>query len=296
MVNSAVDEGVRATPPRQPAPCLTPPPPSANDARMRPYSHSSLSLFEQCPRAFQYKYVEEAEEAFSTIERHMGHAVHATLEKAYAEKEAGRPLDAQAVQRCYEEAWNSPELAAAKVVKRGARIEDYHDDGLAMVKSYHARSYEHDGGRSLDLEARFTIELAGPDGGVRPYAGVIDRISRGTQGTLRITDYKTGRSVRDPGQDLQLRSYALHALSQHAVDDVELCYEDLRNGLSRTMTFRRASSEAVKTEILERIGRIERAEAFPPKPSPLCAWCGFNTVCPASKYRPASGFRRSRPT
>jgi putative RecB family exonuclease len=261
---------------------------------MRPYSHSSLSLFEQCPRAYSFKYIEEAEEAFSTIERHMGHAVHAALQKAYEEKEAGRPMDAHGIERCYEEAWYGPDLASARVVKRGGRAEDYHDDGLAMVKSFYSRAYSHDDSRSTHLEARFAVELPTSDGGARSYTGVIDRVSQGSQGRLRITDYKTGRSVHDPGEDLQLRSYAMHVLAQHAADEVELCYEDLRNGLSRTMAFRRELLASVQAEILERIGRIEGADAFPPKPSALCAWCGFNAVCPASKFRGGTVPRRGR--
>lgn len=60
---------------------------------MEAYSYSCISLFENCPRAYQFKYIEGKEEAFTTIEQFLGHAVHNTLRIAYDQKKQGNDLN-----------------------------------------------------------------------------------------------------------------------------------------------------------------------------------------------------------
>jgi RecB family exonuclease len=246
---------------------------------MESYSHSSLGLFEQCPKAFEYKYLKKEDEAFSTIEQHVGRTVHATLQQAYTAKAKSNPMDESSIQRFYDELWNSQELNEARVIKRVIPISTYYFEGLRMLKSYCSRIYLQDNSESLQLENRFATTIKA-NGKAYDYSGVIDRLSKQSAGWLRITDYKTGKSVQNPSEDLQLRSYSLFVFSAYEeVNEIELCYEDLRGEISLMGNFARKQMQNVTDQLVEKIQRIERAASYPAKPSILCNWCGFNEVC-----------------
>ena len=51
------------------------------------FSHSRLSTLDDCPRRYQFRYVDRLKEAFQTIEAFMGTMVHEALQWAYLERE-----------------------------------------------------------------------------------------------------------------------------------------------------------------------------------------------------------------
>ena len=128
---------------------------------------------------------------------------------------------------------------------------------------------------SLGLEKDFLLELSPRIS----FRGVVDRIARQENGRLRVIDYKTGRTG-DPLDTLQLPSYALFAFTLTADEAVELCFEDLREQVARTVLFPREHADEVKQQLLQAIDVIRNAEKFPPRPSALCRWCGYSPDCP----------------
>ena len=105
------------------------------------WSHSRVGLFDQCPLAYRYRYVEGIPDAFTTIEQHLGQVVHDVLEQAYAERSRGGPVDERWMAAAFERLWHSPDLASHRVVKRGVTADDYRAEGLAMVGAYHGRVF-----------------------------------------------------------------------------------------------------------------------------------------------------------
>lgn len=252
---------------------------------MDSYSHSSLGLYEQCPKAFEHKYVNGEDEAFSTIEQHVGKTVHAALQEAYAQKAKTGPMDELSIQRSYNQLWNCQELSEARIIKRGISASNYYFEGLEMLKSYYSRIYAQDDSESLQLENRFVTKIKS-NGKAYDYSGVIDRLSKQSTGSLRITDYKTGKSVRNPLEDFQLRSYSFYVFTTfEEVDEIELCYEDLRGALSLKCSFAKKQVQNVIDPIVEKIERIERTVSYPAKPSILCDWCGYNEICGERMHR-----------
>jgi putative RecB family exonuclease len=242
------------------------------------WSHSRIGLFDQCPLAYRYRYLDGVPDAFTTIEQHLGQVVHDVLEQAYAERSRGRRVDERWMAAAYERLWRSSDLASHRVVKRGRTADEYRAEGLAMIAAYHERVFAGDTSETVGLEHRFSLDLdAGAD---HAWAGVIDRLARIAGGTLRIIDYKTGKSVPDPRTDRQLHSYALHVFAEHRVDAVELCIEGLRTGATFTAIFPSSRAGEVRGHLLARIAEIERATSWPARPSMLCALCPFNVICP----------------
>ncbi len=254
-----------------------------------PWSHSRVSLFEQCPLAYRYRYLDEVPDAFSTIEQHLGQAVHDTLEQAYAERGRGGAVDGAWMAAAFARAWAAPDPASFRIVKRGMTAAAYRDRGLAMVAAFHARVFAEDASETLGLERRFQIALDA----ARDWAGIIDRLARRPDGTLRIVDYKTGASLPNPAVDRQLRSYALHVLAEHGAERVELCVEGLRTGNTLTAEFAAGQAAEVRAELLAAIAEIEAASAWPARPSILCDWCGFNPICPEAGGRGRPARRRN---
>jgi putative RecB family exonuclease len=255
------------------------------------WSHSRIGLFDQCPLAYRYRYLDGVPDAFTTIEQHLGQVVHDVLEQAYAERSRGGPVDERWMTAAFDRLWHSPDPASHRVVKRGVTADDYRGEGLAMVSAFHGRVFAGDTSETLGLERRFSLDLDA-DGG-HTWAGIIDRLARLGDGTLRIIDYKTGRSVPDPRWDRQLQSYALHVFSEHHADTVELCIEGLRTGATLTAPFQVSQADGVRGHLLAKITGIEAASSWPARPSMLCDWCGFNVICPEAGGGSRPGRRRA---
>jgi RecB family exonuclease len=244
---------------------------------MEVFSYSRVTAFRNCPKAYEFRYVVGESERFTTIERHMGSAVHEALRWAWAEREEGRePLPRQIVER-FDTSWWSAGLSGAVVVKTGLRDEDYRLEGRRMVETYARGLFRRDHSETLGLENRFQIRL---NDRVR-LTGVVDRVARSPEGKLRIIDYKTGSRVPNPLSDPQLIYYAAWAFEVYSDPSAELTFLDLRGERELTAEFHRRAIVPYIESLVEEIATITRTERFEPRPSLLCKWCGFNPICDA---------------
>lgn len=240
------------------------------------FSFSAISTFKSCPRAFAYKYIKKLPEAFNTIEAYMGGCVHKTLEWAYNQRQEGYEPTLDMAREQYKGSWNSGNFENIIIVKEDMAKEDYFNQGCDFIGYFFNHIFPHDKSTTLYLEHKFEMPL----GEEIVYRGVIDRISKGADGTMRITDYKTGR-VEHPLENLQLPSYALY-IFQHNIDqEIELCFEDLREQRTMVVPFSRKELKRIKEELLQEIEQIRNTNEgdFITKPSILCLWCGYNRIC-----------------
>ena len=107
-------------------------------------------------------------------------------------------------------------------------------------------------------------------------------------GSLRVVDYKTGRFPRDPegeiAKDLAAAVYAAGA-SRDFVGAPVGAIEYLYLGEMRVLAFPvdpgwRAARERTVETLAHEARAAEAADAFPAKPTRLCAWCDFVRLCP----------------
>lgn len=239
------------------------------------YSYSRLMTFRKCPKAFEFSYIKEIPEAFQTIEKHLGTAVHEAFDWTYRETKNGFLPTQENVLEKYLSSWTSLDIAGARIVKKGMTAADYFRQGSTLIKSHYQRVIRNDPDTTLHLEHEFEIRLAE---GIS-YRGIIDRVSQLPSGRLRLTDYKTGRTVPDPASDLQLRSYTLNFFQQPGHDAVDICYEDLRGCRSLSKSVLRMESDSILSEVRQLIDEVRSCMAFPAKSSMLCTWCGYNAIC-----------------
>jgi len=253
------------------------------------FSFSGLSLFKSCPKAFEYKYIKKLTEAFSGIEAHMGSSVHEALEWAYTQRSLNLEPSLENTLDKYNEAWRKGDFNSIKIVKDDRSKEDYYNDGRNFLLKYMKEIFPSDDTITLYLEHRFELELAENT----IYRGVIDRIAKKNDGTIRITDYKTGK-VDHPLDTLQLPSYAMYIFHHNIDAEIEICYEDLREGRTIAVSIPRKDARRIKEELLEEIRIIRNTppSEFVTKPSTLCGWCGYNPICenPHESVRPGMNY------
>jgi putative RecB family exonuclease len=249
------------------------------------YSHSRLSSFDNCPRAFRYRYVDQITVDVESIEAFMGKLVHAVVEKLNLVTATGRVPSLPAVLRRYEAMWNEGyEPERVRIVREGTEPDLYRAIGARCTENFYRRHYPFDGDESIGIEEKVLVSLD-PDGRYR-IRGVMDRLVRTRTGGLEIHDYKTGQRV--PSQtvldrDRQLALYQLAVEERFPGEPVTLVWHYLASDQVRRSE---RSSEQLSTLREETIERIERAEAeteFAPKVGPLCRWCEFNDRCAAGR-------------
>jgi putative RecB family exonuclease len=244
---------------------------------MERFSHSRISSFEKCPKAYEYQYLLKEPETFSTIEQHLGTSVHQALEWAYRQRELSMPTSLS-VQKKFRGYFSSKKGGDVRVIKKGILESAYQEAGLEMIERFCSNKFENDRSETVGLEVEFVVKLAG---GIQ-YRGFIDRISREKGGTLRITDYKTGSLVNEPSEGRQLPSYALWGFEGQNDDSLEICFEDLKKGKTFKSVVKRSDVPKIQNGIVKSIGVISCSKTFPASPSHLCRWCGYCPICPSA--------------
>jgi RecB family exonuclease/superfamily I DNA/RNA helicase len=188
--------------------------------RLRRWSPSRLESYRTCPQFFYLTHVLKlevrGEPAEGADNRQLGNIYHRIFETVY--RAAGLAADVETLLAAL------PAVAAAVLddapAREGFRVTALWQQQSAAIEADVARSLAELGGTPVALEAHFrgdralTLTLDG-----EPYtiSGVVDRIDRLADGSLRVIDYKLGVSDYDKssalaeGKRLQLPLYALAA-------------------------------------------------------------------------------------
>jgi putative RecB family exonuclease len=248
------------------------------------YSYSRVTSFTQCPRAYRYRYIEKLREAFTSVEAHLGRAVHAALAWLYETREASEtPKRSELLDR-FDAEWEAGLGSRVRLIRKDDSFEGRRESGHRMLAEHHAGPFRADRMTTLATEQDLYTRL---DGDYR-FRGIIDRLARDVDGVLHVVDYKTtGRppAILDPEKTLQIRSYGMLAIEHHGAESARLTFQFLTNGQEWSGNCRLDDRPAVAGELAARIAEIETASDFPARSSALCAWCGYRDICEASGFQ-----------
>jgi putative RecB family exonuclease len=247
------------------------------------YSHSRLSSFENCPRKFQFRYVLRIPSETEGIEAFVGKRVHEVLERLYAFVDRGQipPLQ-KVVDRFFQLFDEQYDPERIRIVKAGLDLAFYRELGARCLGNYYRRHYPFDAGETLGIEERVLFDL--DDTGQYRVQGIIDRISRASDGTIEIHDYKTGQWI--PNQDTldKDRQLALYQLGLQKVygpgQPMRLVWHYVAKGVTRTSERTQEQLDRLRHETIDRIDEIQLERAYEPKKSRLCDWCEYRSICP----------------
>ena len=238
----------------------------------RPLSHSSITLYNECPQKWKFKYIDAIPEKPKHFFSY-GRSVHAALEYFYSPKEAKAP-GLEDLLKHFREIWE----------KTGYRDENHEaelfEEGRQLLTRFHdkhAKSFH----VPFSVEYKFEFEHEGI-----PLTGMVDRIDKLPDGRLSILDYKTGKKLAAGRLDIdaQLTMYQFACESQLGAEVGELIFYHLPT-LKEHRTVRRGAP--LVKELTKRI--VDTAEGitkerFDPKPTEnACRWCDYKPLCPIYK-------------
>ncbi|MDP3916787.1 MAG: PD-(D/E)XK nuclease family protein [Nanoarchaeota archaeon] len=246
------------------------------------YSHSKLSTFEQCRQKYKFQYIDRIQiDVPDTVESFMGRMVHETLEKLYSELTANKTLSKEELIRYYNRLWEDKWTDNILIVKKEFSKEYYAKKGSGYIERYYESHKPFNNTQTIGLETSDILSLDGNN----DYSIKIDRLSKDSDGTYYVYDYKTTSRMKNQqelDEDRQLAMYSLWVKNNFSdVNDVKLVWNFL--AFNKEVVSRRTEKqlEILKSEIKEKIKSIESCTDFPPKVSMLCDWCKFKPICPS---------------
>lgn len=248
-------------------------------------SPSRAGDFTTCPLLYRFRSIDRLPEP-PTRATARGTLVHLVLERLFDAESEKRTLDH--AQSLVAGAWatlaENPDYAALVP-------EDDEAGWLAEAQSLVGKYFQMEDPARVEPHHRESpVEFQVADDLV--LRGLVDRMDVDDDGRVVIVDYKTGRA---PSQDyehkamFQMRFYALVVWRQTGVIPSELRLMYLSDG--QTLTDRPTQDDLMATQrrvlaLWDAIKGAHRSGDFRPRPSVLCRWCHFMSLCPAHDGTP----------
>ncbi len=265
------------------------------------YSFSSVWLYEQCPKKYQYKKIDNIETEFkSSPDLILWTSVHAALEWLYQQINIFKvPNKDDIINKFHEERKKWIENAGEQLTYKW---EDKAKDYLRRWDFYLNRYYDKYSPfkwiKIIWTEMKLYFTLNGEencDENKKSFFWIIDRLDKEDDGTFIINDYKTNKNL--PPEDKeeyieQLTLYALwirqkygkycnkikarlHYLHFDIVDEWEITDENLQPIVNKYIKY------IDKIEASKNLYNINKDNcAFPIKQNNYCKYCEYQDICP----------------
>ena len=250
-----------------------------SDEKKLRLSPSAVSEYENCPQLYKYRKIEKLPEPPS-LDAERGTLVHTILQDIFEFPSAQR-LPQTAIDllpsRWSAQIEGKPELKAMVTNEK-----EWLDRATSLLTTYftleNPSTFEATH-REMHLENDFDTNVY--------LHGYVDRLDIAPTGEVRIVDYKTGKSPK-PGWEekalFQLRVYALLYWKATGVLPrlLQLIYLGDGRVVKSSPTMKDIeSAEKVLHRVAKDIFISIQKDYWPPKPSRLCDWCFFKSICPA---------------
>ena len=241
----------------------------------RPLSHSSISMYQECPQKYKFKYIDGIPEK----PRHFfafGQSVHLALEFFYSVKAPPAP-SLESVLEFY--AQNFVRLG----YKDKAQEQEYFENGASILRDYyrkHIDSYH----IPFFVEYGFSTEVNGV-----PITGKVDRVDRLPDGRVAILDYKTGKAFAKGREltDSQLTMYQMACEKGLGIEVAKLSLYHLPSQTELSVSRHDDSLvEALKEKIVKTAEGITVGNFQANISEQTCRWCDYKLLCPAYQGKP----------
>ena len=257
--------------------------PHLEEDRSSKFSPSKLGVYQNCPRRYQYRYVDKISRRRKTPETVVGVAVHSAFEELYALVTGGKVPTLPELQEIYarelEAEWDET------VVEKDARFAkaDWKKVGHDCVELYYEGHKPFSADRTVAIEKRVGFPIT-VDGHEYRIEGFVDRLALAPDGAFEIVDYKTAKSLPNQehaDEDWQLALYEL-AVRREWPDtkEVRLKWHYVRHGKTLVSVRDEAARAKLLADVTALISQIKHDHEFPVKPSTLCDWCEYRDLCP----------------
>ena len=242
-------------------------------------SPSAVSEYLNCPQLYRYRKIDKFPEP-PALAAERGTLVHTVLHDLF---------ESVAVDRTPKTAidllpsrWSAQLREKPELLKMVTNEKEWLDQAAALLTTYftleNPAAFEATY-RELHLENNFETDVY--------LHGYVDRLDVATSGEVRIVDYKSGKAPK-PGWEekalFQLRVYALLYWKSNMVLPrlLKLIYLGDGKIVNNTPTIAELeSTERVLKKVAEDIFTSIEKDFWPPRPTRLCDWCYFKSICPA---------------
>ena len=245
------------------------PPSSDLSARL---SASAVETYQRCPLQFKFAREWKISRAVPAAMQY-GAVMHRVLCQYFEELRSHRALSEDELSERFR-----AHLAAAGIAD-GYQHDLYERQGIAQLRDFAAARRMAPETEVLHTEQWFEIRV----GGVT-VVGRIDRMDRGSDGRIIVTDYKTGkpRSQEDADLSLQLSVYALAAEQAWGYDAGSLVFYNLEENTPVVTRRSPAQLEEARLKVVEVAENIALGN-FPAQVGFHCRFCPYNNLCPETE-------------
>jgi hypothetical protein len=281
---------------------------------MSVYSFSQTQTFLQCPRKYQYKYVDKIQEKEfeSSPDLILGHSVHAALERLYNQINVFKIPSKDELLVKFKDQRDTEIKEATKEkpleMKGEQTLDDYIRRGIHYVANYYDKYSPFENISVVATEASIVFELNSPinppvlrttpplqkeDKNAIKFRGFIDRLDKEWE-TFVINDYKTNKNLpleskEEYREQLTLyglwvqQNYAkyfknikarLHYLHFDLMDEWEIT-DELLATVTKKYTDTIKDIEAKKFAY-----NMGDKKCFEPKENTYCRYCEYYSLCP----------------
>lgn len=253
------------------------------------FSFSQLAAYSSCPLQYKFAFILKVPVPGDKASLIFGRVLHNTLYNFFLpllDKQTSRQGDLfkssndsknkeiddlitlKRLLELYQEFWQEDGYQSKK------EREEYKEKGLKAVNDYWQSYQKNTEPKILFLEKKFSFRI-----GNDIIKGTIDRVDELSDGTLEIVDYKTGKDkTLDYSVKRQLILYQIF-LEEFLNKKVSaLSYYYLESGQKVSFVATEKEINKLRLEIIEEITEIKKRN-FTAKPSPLCQFCDFNSIC-----------------
>jgi len=246
-------------------------------------SVSSMDTYKKCPKQYHFRYIEKPD-----IEREkhawteFGTCAHLILEYFHNEADQDTPESEwpSIMKKCFVKAVK--EFPYSDINQLQSTPDGDSRMGLEYLKDIiqdYLNVLRKEGmPRVLGNEIEYSFEIQ-KDVIIRGY---IDRVDIVNDTTLRVVDYKTSKSPKYL-KDFQLLVYAVALKEKYPhIDTVHGDFVLLKHGCDRkSFTFKDFDIERCYDLIKDNVELIETDSTWAQKPSPLCKFCDYRSLCSA---------------
>ena len=250
-----------------------------SDEKKLRLSPSAVSEYENCPQLYKYRKIEKLPEPPS-LDAERGTLVHTILQDLFEFPSADRVP--QTAFDLLPSRWSAQLEGKPELKEMVTNEKEWLDRATSLLRTYftleNPTAFEATH-REMHLENDFDTDVY--------LHGYVDRLDIAPTGEVRIVDYKTGKSPK-PGWEekalFQLRVYALLYWKSTGILPrlLQLIYlGDGRIVKSNPSMKDIESAEKTLHRVAQDIFISIEKDYWPPKPSRLCDWCFFKSICPA---------------
>ncbi len=245
---------------------------------------SKVTSFKECGLAFRLSVIDKIPQP-PTVWTIRGALAHSVLERLYFYFD---PEDRtrSAAMKLVEEVWAEPCTNTLIAELRDVPIpQGAYESLLDDTKSLVLKDFEAEDPTAVEvLATELKLETKLGDTVLR---GVIDRLDRNPDGTLTVTDYKTGKMpVQDQENERLTGVYFYALLCEQVLGErptrVQLIYLKDATRIVSVPTEQVLRGLTSKTKaIWKAVCNACEREDFRPRPSRLCKFCCYQELCPA---------------